>query len=185
MSQITVITASLPERADLLRDAIASVRAQTHLPADHLIGIDYQRIGGARVRNALVAATTTPWVQILDDDDLLMPEHLAALAAKADATGADIVYSYCSVEGDDTFNLYNRPYDRETLRNLSIVSHNALVRTELLLDLGGWLEEPGYDWKLWNRAADAGAKFACLEERTWHYRLNPTWRHESRPWTGQ
>lgn len=185
MSQITVITASLPERADLLRDAMASVRAQTLQPADHLVGIDYQRTGGARVRNALVAATTTPWVQILDDDDLLMPEHLAALAAKADATGADIVYSYCSVEGDDAFNLYNRPYDRETLRNLSIVSHNALVRTELLLDLGGWLEEPGYDWKLWNRAADAGAKFACLEERTWHYRLNPTWRHESRPWTGQ
>jgi glycosyltransferase involved in cell wall biosynthesis len=185
MSQITVITASLPDRGELLRQAMESVRRQTLAPADHLIAIDYQRAGGARARNTLVAATTTPWVQILDDDDLLMPEHLQRLAQMADDTGADVAYSWCTVEGDDRFDLYNRPYDREQLRNTSIVSHNALVRTELLLDLGGWIEEPGYDWKLWNRAADAGARFACLEERTWHYRLNPEWAHESRPWNAR
>lgn len=182
MSGITVITPTLPEREGLLREAIESVRRQTLQPSDHLVGIDYQRRGGARVKNLLASAVATDWLQLLDDDDVLFTEHLEKLAAARE--GADVVYSWCQSEGD-AFDLYNRPFDPELLRRSSIVSHNALVRTELVLDLGGWEEEQGYDWKFWIRALDAGARFVAIPEQTWRYRLNPEWQHESRPWTGR
>ena len=56
-----------------------------------------------------------------------------------------------------------------------------MVRTELILDLGGFDNEKGYDWKFWVRALDVGAKFVSIPETTWVYRLNPEWIHESRP----
>jgi hypothetical protein len=176
---VTVITASLPGREVQRAESIASVGAQTILPADHLVGIDYRREGGHRVRNLLASAVETTWTHILDDDDLLLPEHIETLLDHA--SGADIVYTYAQVIGDPNFDLYNRPFDPALLRQSSIVSHVAMIRTELLLDLGGWKAEKGYDWKLWVRALDAGAKFAAIPEKTWIYRLSPDWLHESRP----
>lgn len=179
MSAVTVITATVGDRPHLLREAMDSVAGQTYAPADHLVGVDFQRRGGHRVRNLLASAVTTEWLAILDDDDVMYDNHLEVLMAQA--ANADVVYSWCHVEGDDNFNLYNRPYDPDLLRRSSIVSHNALIRTDLVLDLGGWPEERGYDWKLWVRALDAGARFVCVPEPTWLYRLTPDWAHESRP----
>lgn len=183
MSDVTVITATTGNRPQLLREAMDSVKAQTYAPADHLIAVDYQVRGGHRPRNLMASAVATEWLAVLDDDDLLYPNHLESLMAQA--ANADVVYSWCDVEGDEHFDLYNRPFDPELLRRSSIVSHNAMVRTDLVLDLGGWPEEKGYDWKLWVKALDAGARFVCVPERTWLYRLTPTWNHESRPWTGR
>jgi hypothetical protein len=95
--------------------------------------------------------------------------------------GADIVYSYADVVGDKSFDLYNRPFDGNLLRTSSIVSHAAFVRTELILDLGGWDNQKGYDWTFWVKALDAGAQFVSVPEKTWIYRLTPEWNHESRP----
>lgn len=178
-SDVTFITATIPGREHLLAEAVASVKAQTVPAADHLIAIDYQLKGGWRPRNLLASAVETKWMHVLDDDDLLNPEHLEKILEVAQ--GADVVYSHCDVLGDAHFDLYNRPFDPGLLRRLSIVSHNALIRTELVLELGGWKNERGYDWHFWNRALDTGARFVCLPERTWKYRLNADWKHESRP----
>ena len=179
MSDITVITASLPERVAQREACIRSVAAQIILPADHLIAIDYQKIGGWRPRNLLVSQVETKWTQLLDDDDLLLPNHLATML---EHTGeADVIYSYPTVVGDPAFNNYSRPFDPDLLRTTSIVSHVAMVRTELILDLGGFENIKGYDWKFWIRALDAGAKFVSVPEVTWVYRLNQEWVHESRP----
>jgi hypothetical protein len=179
VSEVTVITASLPERSSQREECIRSVATQIIKPADHLIAIDYQKIGGWRPRNLLVSQVETKWTQLLDDDDLLLPNHLETMLDHAE--GADVVYSYPTVVGDPAFKLYSRPFDPDLLRKKSIVSHVAMVRTELLLDLGGFANEKGYDWKFWVRALDAGAKFVSVPEVTWVYRLNPEWIHESRP----
>lgn len=175
---VTVITATLPEREPLLREAIASVAAQTVKPTEHLIAVDYVRRGGARVFNLLAAAATTEWLAILPDDDLLYPHHLASLTEVS--ADADIVYSWCDVSGAHPWEQYNRPFDPDILRRMSIVSHVALVRTQVVRDLGGWDEVQGYDWLFWVKALDAGARFRCVEHPTWHYRLETDWRHESR-----
>jgi hypothetical protein len=178
-ASVTVVTASLPERAAMLAEAVASVAAQTVAVQSHLVGIDHARRGGAAMKNALASAVTTEWTMVLDDDDLLLPDHVATLIANAG--GADVVYSAPVVEGDPLFTLYDEPFSHEMLRRASIVSHTALVRTELLLDLGGWPIVQGYDWMLWRAAADAGAKFKKVDGVTWVYRLTPEWAHESRP----
>lgn len=179
---VTVITATMPGREALLTEAIQSVSEQTYTPTDHLIGVDYIQRGGARPKNLLASAVTTPWIATLDDDDAFYPNHLATLMELADS--ADVVYSYCDVTGPDPWLAYNQPFDPDVLSRTSSVSHNALVRTQLVLDLEGWDEVKGYDYLFWLKALDAGARFVCVPEVTWKYRLDASWWHESRPWLG-
>ena len=175
---ITVITATLPERADLLERAVASVALQTLRPEAHLVGVDHRRRGGAAMKNLLAYAADTEWLAILDDDDHLYPDHLLKLLA---ASGdADVVYSWCDSTGD-AFPNYNQSWEGvDALRGSSRVSHNAIVRTSLFKEVGGFPLERGYDWRFWIKAADAGARFACVPERTWFYDLDPQRWHESR-----
>lgn len=177
---VTVITATMPGREHLLAEAMASVAAQTYRPLDHLIAVDYVQRGGARPKNLLAETVETDWIATLDDDDILYPQHLDLLIAASE--DADVVYSWCDVTGDDPWEQYNRSFDADLLRRLSIVSHNAMVRTELVAEVGGWDEARGYDWTFWHKCLDAGARFRCVPERTWLYRLDAGWRHESRPW---
>lgn len=180
MAAVTVITATMPGRERLLAEAMASVAAQTIKPTEHLIAIDYVQRGGARVYNLLADAVITPWLAVLNDDDVLYPQHLDALLAAGDE--ADVVYSWCDVTGPDPWMTYNQPFDPNVLRRTSSVSHNSLIRTDFLMRIGGWDEGKGWDWRLWVKALDAGARFAYVPERTWLYRLDVDWQHESRPW---
>ena len=182
-SQVTVITATmLPERADVLAECLASVAAQTVKPAEHLVAVDYIRTGGARVYNSLAESVVTDWTAILPDDDIAYPEHLETLLAHSG--GAEVVYSYCDVTGDNPWLAYNQPFNADALRRTSVVSHVAMIRTDFLLDIGGWDEVKGYDWLLWVKALDRGARFVSVPVRTWRYRLETDWKHESRPWAG-
>lgn len=173
---VTVVTASLPDRATLREEAIQSVAAQTSTVADHLVGIDHQRIGGWRMRNLLCSAVETKWTLLLDDDDLLLPNYVERVLAE----DADVIYSHAEVIGDPAFNLYEQPFSGAALQQSSIVAHVALVRTELILDLGGFDPIKGYDWHFWRKAHAAGATFVNVPEKLWIYRLNPDWAHESR-----
>ncbi|HKI95464.1 MAG TPA: hypothetical protein VJ992_09255 [Gemmatimonadales bacterium] len=178
MSAVTVITATMAERGALLAEASASVAAQTVPPSEHLIAVDYMRRGGARVYNLLAAGVNTPWTAILPDDDVLYPNHIETLSAASE--GADVVYSYCDVTGDDPWEAYNQPFSAERLRQTSCVAHVAMVRTDLIVALEGWDEVHGYDYHFWLKALDAGARFVSVPVRTWRYRLETDWRHESR-----
>ena len=169
---ITVITASLPTRAAMLAECMASITAQDLAPAAHLVGVDHARAGTSAVRNALVAATSTDWLAVLDDDDVALPCHLAALAG----ADADIVYSLPAVEGRAGWQPVG-PFDPERLRRESYIPATALIRTQLVRDLGGWRNSAdtpnGWeDWDLWLRALDAGARFAFVPLVTWRYRFH-------------
>ena len=168
---ISVITPSLPSRSAFLAECIASVTAQTHKPREHLVAIDHARLGPSAMRNALLAGVTGEWVAVLDDDDLLLPNHLELLS-KAEG---DVIYTYCEVKGKD-WNP-NRDFDADELRQRSYIPATALIRTSLLRDLNGWREPSecpsGFeDWDLYLRALDVGATFTCIPEVTWRYRFH-------------
>jgi GT2 family glycosyltransferase len=169
---ITVITASLPSRTAMLAECIASVAAQTLPPAAHLVAVDIARRGTSACRNALLAAVRTPWTAILDDDDVALPGHLAALRS----VEADIVYSRPSLEGREGWDP-SGPFDPERLARESYIPATALVLTSVLRQLGGWrpsseVAHGWEDWDLWRRAAEAGATFAYVPEVTWRYRFH-------------
>ena len=178
---VTVVTPTLPEREDFLLRSVASVRLQTLRPQAHLIGTDYARRGGAAMKNDLCFAAESKWIALLDDDDYFYPDHLASLVDAAEANGSDVAYSWADVGGANPWFGYNQPFSAQALRQTSVVSHNALIRTELFVELGGFKLVKGYDWLLWVDALAAGAKFTCVERPTWYYDLSETHAHESRP----
>lgn len=164
---VTVLTASLPERGAMLAEAIASVAEQTVLPEAHLISVDHHREGAAHAYNRVLAAVETEWVTFLDDDDLLLPHHIETLMANSD--GADVVYAWCRSEGHD-FRLYNQPFNANLLESRSIVPITAMVRTSLALEVGGMVQEWGYDWRFWRRVCRRTDRIVSVPEVTWVYR---------------
>lgn len=124
------------------------------------------------MRNALLAAAAGEWIAVLDDDDLLLPNHLEVLSA---AQG-DVIYTWCQVAGRGDWNP-NRNFFADHLRQNNYIPVTALIRASLLRDLQGWRStEESYsgleDWDLYLRALDAGATFTCIPEITWVYRFH-------------
>jgi hypothetical protein len=172
--RIIVVTASLPEREAFRSEAIASVNAQTLQPIGHLVGIDHERAGPARILNRLLpacVASAADWIAQLADDDILHPHHLETLATRANT--ADIIYPYCEVEGR-AWNP-NAPFDPDRLRRENYIPATTMIRARLCQELGGWNTEArnGFeDWDFWLRALDAGAAFTCIPTITWTYRFH-------------
>ena len=168
---IAVLTTAIPERLRLLADNITSVAAQTRPPDLHLIGIDHAHTGLVPNLNALAQeadARGIEWLAPLADDDTADPHHLETLAAHT--SNADIVYTWCRVEGRE-WNP-NRAFDPGALRAGNYIPSTALIRTELARDLGWWRPVSFEDWDFWLRALDAGARFHCEPVVTWTYRFH-------------
>ena len=174
-ARISVITAALPSRLPMLAQAVASVSAQTFQPVEHLILVDHDRRGTGAAKTQLAHAARGDWVATLDDDDLLDPDHLALLAGYM--LSADIVYSWCRVVGRDGWTP-NRHFDADALRRSNFIPATALIRRDLIVQLGGWRDsavcEHGWeDWDFWLRALNALTVFRCVPEVTWTYRFHP------------
>jgi GT2 family glycosyltransferase len=171
--RIVVLTASVPERSSFRADAIESVNAQTLPPVAHIIMIDHERAGPAAMLNRMLPAAIASgaeWVAQLADDDVLHPNHLATLAT---ATDADIIYSYCDVEGRGGWNP-NAPFDAARLRRENYIPATTMIRADLCAELG-WREDAAHgweDWDFWLRALDRDATFRCVPEVTWTYRFH-------------
>jgi glycosyltransferase involved in cell wall biosynthesis len=194
--RIVVLTPSLPERGELLAEAVASVRMQTVRPAMHAIAIDFENAGIGALLNRLARSADVDWLARLDDDDLLQPNHLEALSTKAE--DADVVYSWCEVAPRVVNGVLPAPpavlgqtrrrptqwFDEARLPAGNYIPATTLVRRTLWAELGGWREDgwrfggerddPALteDWDFWLRALDAGARFVCVPEVTWIYRYH-------------
>lgn len=180
MTTVSVITPSLPSRTARLAQAMLSVRGQTLKPIEHLIAVDHERVGTGAVKTRLAMAARGEWLATLEDDDLLLPDHLATLVgATRIVDNLDVVYSYCRVDGSNHLNGHiNHTFSRERLRKGNYIPSTVLVRRELVAELQGWRDsadcENGWeDWDFWLRALDVDARFGCVPAVTWIYRLHP------------
>lgn len=171
MTDVTVLTAAIPQRLGLLAENLASVAAQTHRPVAHLVGIDHERRGAAVTYNALLAGVDTEWVTFLDDDDVCDPGHLATMVAASD--DADVVYTFCRCVPVDHYRAYNADFDAEQLQHRSVVPITAMVRTSYARKVEGFPADSAYDWRFWQALHAAGARFVSVPLVTWSYRLQP------------
>lgn len=169
MTAITVLTASLPERAGMLAENLASVAAQRLAPASHLVAVDYAQAGGAATYNRLLAAVDTEWFCCLDDDDLADPDHLETMAELAGE--ADVIYTYCRSVGRE-FTQYNQPFDAALVATNSIVPITALCRTRLMRQIGGFPATWDYDRAAWVAIHRAGGQYVSIPLATWTYRYH-------------
>lgn len=151
---ITVVIPSIPPRKQLLERALRSVLAQTMPAAAVSVAVDTERRGAAATRQQALDAVQTRWVAFLDDDDELLPNHLAELFRAARQTDAQYLWSRYRVacpnpspifttpvwlrpEGDPyplgrgTFEQWNDNQPAQT-------TITTLVRTELARGVGGF-----------------------------------------------
>jgi hypothetical protein len=169
MMDVTVITAARPDRKDFLNEAIESVGAQNHPVKYHLIGIDHQRQGPVAIRNQLLRGVETEWVAILDDDDVLLPNHFEEMAKVEDTS--DFIYTYSKVTGRDA--VFNSQFDPERLRWGNYIPITVAIRMSKLNEVGGQFPDARLeDWALWVKLLDAGARFTCVPVVTWVYRFH-------------
>lgn len=172
---VTAVIPSIPPRTDTtLRRALASVLAQTRAVDAISVHVDHDRLGAAVNRTRALEGVRTEFVALLDDDDEWQPDHIELLWRHARETQADLVYPWFTVPGgfDPWPHREGQPFDREALRSENYIPITVLVRTELLLDVGGFTpkgppENPCDDWGTWERLLDEGARFEHLNRRTW------------------
>jgi hypothetical protein len=183
MDDLTINIPTIPEREELFAEALATVKAQTH-PCEYKVGVDTHHNGPAHTVNALAATVETEWLFRLDDDDLLDPDHVEVLSRWL-ASDADIVYTWCRVEGGENENQFQiapnnvRGGGWADLLEVNWIPCSAAVRTDFWHELGGLRDVPEEDWDFWKRAYDEGATFSCVPAVTWTYRMNPEWSHRS------
>lgn len=180
MIDLTVVTATIPERADLLHELRQSLARQTVRPR-WLVETDWDHVGPATIINRLVDQVDTGWVFRCDDDDLFDAGHFETIAANLD--DADIVYSWPRVDPPGWIGETGLQFigTGEFLREHNFIASAAAVRTSLWRRLGGYRTDvTNEDHDLWVRAMDVGARFRCVAEVTWTYRLGD-WPHLSRP----
>jgi glycosyltransferase involved in cell wall biosynthesis len=180
--RICAVVVSLPERHELLGEALESVRSQTREPDDVVIGIDPYRLGEVANMNRLIAATDCEWLAFLHDDDLWMTDHLERCEALFDE--ADVVVS--------RFDLVGRPWNTiepwhdnfDDLRFTNWIGSPSMVVARRETFPGFQQPTPRHrwvDWQTWNSCLDAGLRFADTGVRTTQYRFheaypNGSWR---------
>ena len=192
MSGITVVIPSIPGRSYSLSRAVESAATQTLSPDAIVVVVDHHRNGAHWARNTALGMVETRWIAWLDDDDVLLPNHLSVCMSAAVATGADLVYPGMIAEGGrDPLatpvngvlrNPFGVPFGPEQEHHLRTVGNfipiTNLVRTDLVRQVGGFpkarseefAEEE--DYGLLIRLLDAGARFVHAPVRTWRYRFH-------------
>jgi len=163
---VAVLTPTLGERESLLEECKASVRAQT-VPVQHLIAVDEDREGPSVIRNRLAEQTDAEWLLPLDDDDLLDPEAVHLLLSAAG--GSDVVYPWCRVTGSSWSP--NRLFTAKTLESHNYIPVTALIRRSLWEKVKWRVAPHSEDWIFWRDCVKAGAKFTCIPEVLWTYRI--------------
>jgi glycosyltransferase involved in cell wall biosynthesis len=115
---VSVVTRT-KDRPEFLREAVASVAAQTYPNVELLVvndgGADVSdviapfrdrlsivyltpgAVGRCKAGNLALEASHGDWIAWLDDDDLYYPDHLASLVAFAKETSSKVVYSQANV----------------------------------------------------------------------------------------
>lgn len=189
---ITVVIPAHPARLrnGMLDRALKSVNLQTLPPAAVSVAVDVNGEGAPATRQRALDAVRTQWTAFLDSDDFFLPRHLALLAAHAQETGADMVYSWFKVmnaqgqilEEDPIFppTHFTEPFDPGNPVETTITT---LVRTELAQQVGFQAlnrgeQNTGEDRFFTLGVIQAGGKVSHLVEKSW------IWVHHGRNTSG-
>jgi glycosyltransferase involved in cell wall biosynthesis len=163
---LTLVTVTRGLRPDMIVEMHQSVAAQTVAPAAHVVVWD-DGSGYAATVNRAVRMVKTGWFCLVDDDDLLLPNHVELLAANLTA---DVVWTWCEVQGRSWSP--NAGYQPGVLQGRNYIPANHACRTDLFRMLCGYQpsEHPDHDFLA--RAETAGATFLNVPTVTWVYRFH-------------
>lgn len=193
---VSVVVATIPPREQLLQRALRSVAKQIRKPDEIVVQLDEAGEGAGPTRNRAILRARGDYVAVLDDDDELLPDHLARLMASAEATGADVIYSWFEhvdwpdwtpqrpdplavMYGGQLRHPLGVPFGVEQaahMRRYAFIPACLLLRRDLVTKVGGYPppDSDAYrrhggceDWALLVALLDEGASFVHVPARTW------------------
>jgi hypothetical protein len=205
---ITVVIPTIPPRRGMLHRATDSVaRAIAELPerklsvsVDAIIITDRAKLGAASTRDTGLRAVETEWVAFLDDDDEMLPNHLAELysAALTHPSCPDYLWSQFQIifppstgriAGPGPHFLGQKAFEQWNDDDPCQTTITTLVKTELALDAGGFVppaedelvdgNAAGEDFRFTMACRAAGGTFRHVPEVTWH------WHHHNQNTSGR
>lgn len=183
---VTVCTATIPTRVELLKRAVKSVENQTLKVKEHLIQLDDKKEGHALVLDNLVKNAKTKYVAILDDDDELLPNHIELLYNKILETDADLVYPHFRYsnlpDGGHLEKFRNKPWDNKYPHQVPIT---WIAKREVVLEVDGFSggfdifsmqvdnegNRIGQDFHLIKKLAAANKYITNIADITWIYHV--------------
>lgn len=186
-SDVTIITATIPSRQELLSKAVESVQNQLVQPAYHLVQNDDNKIGGAAVLDLLLEKTQTKYVCVLDDDDILLPQHIKVLTEAISSSDADLVYPWFRyASSGNAGHLEQYAYQPWSNNDVHQVPITWIAKTESIKEVGGFSQDYeansmnldgsghriGYDFILIKRLVAANKIIKHHPEITWIYNDN-------------
>lgn len=212
LPSVAVCIPTIPPRKDLLDRALTSVMHQTHQPDQIIVQVDEDGDGAAVTRNRAWRQAETDVVALLDDDDELLPDHLAVCLAMLTLWEADLVFPWFELVGwsDATDErpdpLATRwhgqlvhplgvpfgPEQEAHYRLHAYIPITTVVRKAALERSGGYPTPGTPDWPMpdcedWGghlRLLDTGARFVHAPKRTWrcHLPVGDVRSTAGRPW---
>ncbi len=134
--------------------------------------------GVSHATNQALALATSPFVVLLDHDDLLQPQAIYRVAQCVMADDPDMLYSdevLVSPDGSQVLQYFHRPaFSPEYLRSHPYIVHLVGFRTALLRELGGFDEGLGIsqDYDLILRVSEAAQRIAHIPEILYQWRTH-------------
>jgi hypothetical protein len=184
IADITVCTATIPIRKELLERAKQSVINQTLQPKEHIIKTDVNKLGHAKIIDSIVEQSKTKYIAILDDDDEFLPDHIESLYNCIEQNNADLVYPHfkyaTSGNGGHLEKFFNVPWDNANPHQVPLT---WICRKDIFLECGGFSKDYdplsynvdsegnriGHDFLFIQRLAKANKKIVHLPKVTWIY----------------
>jgi len=184
IADVTICTATISVRAELLERAKKSVENQSLKVKKHSIKLDSERLGQPAILDFLIAEAETKYVAILDDDDELLPNHIELLYKKIIETDADLIYPHFKYSHTSDAGHLERfrgqPWDNNHPHQVPVT---WLAKRDVILEVGGFSGDfdvnsyevdvegnrIGQDFNLIKKLAKAKKFITNIPDITWIY----------------
>ena len=160
-------------------DGVARVERWMRRFGDRFAGVRLarhaQNAGLARARNGAIDLAASPYVMVLDADNLLYPRCIERLLCSLDASPYAFAYSILERFGEHRGLLGTSSWDPEHLKLENYVDAMALVRKVTWEQLGGYerMRTGGWeDYDFWCRCVEAGLDGLFVPEILARYRVH-------------
>jgi len=134
----------------------------------------HQNHGGSAARNTGFHYNRSPFIFLLDADNLLLPKCIARCVEVLERTAAAFAYPIIAKFGNEIGLVSNELWNLERLLVYNYIDAMALIRKDVWQEVGGFAEDLPFleDYDFWLRLATKGRRGVQVPEILAKYRVH-------------